>query len=245
MTTICPACDARFRDPPEDVVRTRPLQCSKCEHEWIPVNLSTGRVQVDSPPMAPEISSLIGNGPETIHTSLPVIMPKESEIPLEKEPLFVDRAPPQAKSSSSLAIKSTVAFLCLGLVATGVILKNDIMSQFPPSVAAFQTLGLANENAALNIANVVTTKSNRDGIRQLIVRGEIENVASNTVPVPPIKLTMRGESNSNLFAWTVSAAKPSLKAGEKSRFTAIAHNYPGDASNVEVEFEALVKKLEK
>jgi len=107
--------------------------------------------------------------------------------------------------------------------------------------SAYSAAGLESPSPNLEISNIKTTKSSKDGIRQLIIRGEIANIAAHKVPVPNLKLTMRGQQNIDLYAWTVSAAKGSLKAGERSKFTAIAHDYPGEAVDVEVEFMPLKK----
>ena len=128
------------------------------------------------------------------------------------------------------------AMACLAVFAGTVVFKNAIMTELPSTVAYYQQAGLASQTPGLEIANIVTIKSSKDGIRQLIVKGEVQNIANNTIPVPPLKLIMRGESKANLFAWTVTAAKQTLKAGERSRFTAVAHNFPTGAVDVEVEF---------
>ncbi|MEE9315427.1 MAG: MJ0042-type zinc finger domain-containing protein [Rhizobiaceae bacterium] len=235
MTIICPACDAHFRNPPADIPMSRPVQCGKCDHEWLP--LST-RIKMDAPSIAPDMADLV-DGQNAIKTALPVVMPKDLKNHSPK-PIFVDRAPEQIhKTSISALVKMAapmVAMACLAVFSGSIIFKDAIMAELPKTTSLYQAAGLTSKNPALEIANVVTTKSINDGISQLIVKGEVLNIADNTVPVPPLKLIMRGKSNANLFAWTVTTAKTSLKAGEKSRFTAVAHDFPIGAVNVEVEF---------
>ena len=91
MTVICPSCDARFRDPPIDLPKSNPLQCSKCEHEWVPAQLASPRLQLDAPSMAPEMADLVGDKNE-IRTTLPVTISKPQESP-KREPVYVDRIP--------------------------------------------------------------------------------------------------------------------------------------------------------
>ena len=239
MTVICPSCEARFRDPPEDVLKSRTLQCSKCEHEWKLEADKPARIKMDAPSLAPEMADLT-DGDEPIETNLPVVMPKNEK----PAPIYVDRAPEaETVSRRSLMLPATV-LACLMIAASGVALRDMVMKHAPQTVAMYQAVGLASQNPELQIGNVVTTKVNKDGIRQLIVKGEIQNIADNTVPVPPVKLIMRGEEQANLFAWTVSANKAKLKAGETGKFTAVAHDFPAETVNVDIEFVPL-KVLDK
>ncbi|MEP1207176.1 MAG: hypothetical protein ABJM29_09285 [Rhizobiaceae bacterium] len=231
MTVTCPSCEAKFRDPPEDVLKTRMLQCGKCEFEWKLEAESQPRIKLDAPALAPELRDLTDED-EAIKTGLPVVMPK-SDSPT---PIYVDRLPMPPLTGKKSLIIPVAALGCLMLMAAGVGLRAKVMQHLPQTVALYQSVGLVSDNPNLKIANVVTTKVNRDGIRQLIVKGEIQNIADNTIPVPPVQLIMRGREKANLFAWTVSANKDSLKAGETSRFTAVAHDFPAETVNVDIEF---------
>ncbi len=243
MTVICPSCDARFRDPPEDVPETRALQCSKCEHEWMPATAKTSKplLQITPPAMAPDMDDLRANGPNIIRTGLPVIIETFANKPADEdteefEPRYFERdpvAPPKKKPVFAMAM---CAFAVLTATSLGIHFRAAVSEQFPQTAAVYHTLGLSVKQQDLMIENVVTSRTRKDGIRQLIVRGEIENIASNTVPVPPLKLIMRDNKNADLYAWTVTAAKSKLKSGERSRFTAVAQDYPKGADKVEVEF---------
>lgn len=245
MTVICPSCDARFRDPPAEIMRTRPLQCSKCEHEWFVDEV----VVVDTDPVAQTASdapqspmdALLDNEEGAIRTGLPVVVEQQDAETEERKPLFVDREPAVAERKSHFALMSCAAILMLGTITGLIAMRDTVMKHVPETTAAYSAAGLVSQTRGLEIANVVTTRSKTDGIRKLIVRGEIENLADNTVPVPPIKLIMRNKNDAHLYAWTVSASKPSLNAGERGRFTAVAQDYPDEAVNVEVEFAPLAK----
>ena len=230
MTVICPSCEARFRDPPEEVLKTRTLQCGKCEHEWKLGEEQRPRIKMDAPSMAPEMADLVDDA-DTIKTTLPVLMPKKPK----RAPIYVDREPALPQATGRSYVLPAAVLGCLLLMAAAVGLRLPVMQHVPQTVALYQALGLASQTPELQIANVVTTKVEKDGIRQLIVKGEIQNVADNTVPVPPVKLIMRNGEKANLFAWTVSANKSALKAGEKGKFTAVAHDFPADTVNVDIE----------
>lgn len=234
MTVICPSCDSRFRDPPAEVSKSRPMLCGNCEHEWM-LDASSLQ-QVDAPSMAPDMNDLLDDGDNTIHTNLPVVVEGAVDDTIKRDPIYVDRLPTPKPKKSRLTLMSLAALIGIGAVTGSIVMRDTVMEKAPQTVALYDAAGLVSVAPGLKIENVVTTRTKEDGIRRLIVRGEIENVADNSVPVPPIKLIMRNKSDAHLYAWTVTAAKPSLNAGERSRFTAVAQDYPGDAVNVEVEF---------
>lgn len=237
MTVTCPSCDARFRDPPAEVLAKQSLQCGKCDHHW---SLAAGEpIEVDAPPMAPDMDDLIGKAEEPIRTTLPMVVPQEEaeEVFVPIVPIYVDREEDQKGPSlfrRAMVPMSALAFVTLACGT--IVFKDTIVATVPETAKYYETAGIETRNTGLKIANVVTTRGVKNGISQLIVKGEIANIASNTVPVPPIQLVMRGESRTNLYEWTVAAAKNELKAGETSRFTAVTKDYPEEAVNVEVTF---------
>lgn len=235
MTITCPACQTRYRHPGDAIIRTRDLQCSACDHEWQPTD---HRITCDAPSMAPELSDLAPG--ETIRTNLPVIVEGETvEVAkAQPSPRLVDRAEPMPTPGlSKTAMALPMLALMLATFAAGtIVFKDAVMAKLPATTGYYQVAGLASANPGLQIANVSTAKSTKDGIARLIVKGEVLNVADNTVPVPPLKLIMRDKGNDSLYAWTVTTTHDSLQAGEKSRFTAVATDIPAGAVNVDVEF---------
>lgn len=233
MTVICPNCDARYSDPPAGISIDRPLQCSQCEHEW--VRSVEDRLEVEAPSLAPAMQALLDDRDDEIRTNLPVVVSEDDEV-TPQGPVFVDVLPNSAKGKMR-SWWPVAGLACIGLLAGLITLRATLVEQVPQAGDLLAAAGIQIDDNNLSIANIETHRDEVDGIRQLIVRGEIENQAAHQVPVPPIKLTMRGESSTRLYAWTVSAAKTSLKAGERSRFTAVARDYPLGTVDVEVEFE--------
>ncbi len=237
MTVICPSCDARFRDPPAEVLDTQPLQCGKCEHRWTPGSGDADKFE--APSIVPDIDDLIGDVEEPIRSGLPVVIEQDEaeEIPVPIVPIYVDRPePPKATLGLRRLFVPLLALAVSACVCGLVVFKEAVVATYPQTEKYYQTAGLETANTGLRIANVVTSRNVKNGISQLIVRGEIANIADNTVPVPPIQLVMLNNSQSSLYEWTVAAAKSELKAGETSRFTAVTKDYPKDAVNVEVTF---------
>ena len=238
MSVICPACDARFREPPAHVAPSRPLQCGKCEHEWV-------RQTVAAPSMAPSLDDLTDGARETADDRVGenALVPSAHRPagPGTGTPIYVDTEVAQTAKRSSRYFGAVAASIMAVAVMSGAVVARDtIVTAAPQTLAFYEAVGLAPHagvSDGLTIANVTTTRTRKDGISQLIVRGEIANAAGSTVPVPALKLTMRGQADQKVYAWTAKAASDNLGAGEKSTFTAVARDYPASAVDVEVTFE--------
>ena len=213
------------------------MQCGKCEHEWLREN--PDRISCDAPSLAPDMRDLVDDRSNMIETNLPIAVSDTSNAVVENghdsAPIYVDREADIAekKKANYLPIAG-LASICLMLGT--IVFQSQVIDTFPQAQSAYESAGLKSPVKELAISNIETVESEKDGIKRLIIRGEIENMAAHQVPVPLIELTMRGEQKVGLYAWTVSASKNALKAGERSRFTAIAEDYPGKAVDVEVKF---------
>ena len=139
MTVICPSCDARFRDPPEDVLLNRVLQCSRCEHEWSTSKAQKPRIKADAPTMAPDMKNLVDDE-KAIKTALPVVMPK-TDNEKQTQPIYVDREPETKTSKPFSLVWPATGMVCLMLLAGAVGLRTTIMNAVPQSVGLYQAAG--------------------------------------------------------------------------------------------------------
>ncbi|MEN0040252.1 MAG: hypothetical protein AAF764_02840 [Pseudomonadota bacterium] len=189
---------------------------------------TTGRMMVAAPSIEPAMDDLMEDYSK--RSNLPVVA---EDLP---EPIFVDSLPPEQIPSAPWP-KTALTGLCLLMVGVlGVGLKDTIIETVPQTAKVYRAAGLLSDHPGLKIARVTTVKETRDGIRKLIVRGEIENTASGTIPVPSLELTMLGEGSHKLYEWTATASARQLSAGEKGRFTAVAHGFPEGVRDVRVSF---------
>ena len=124
MTVICPSCDARFRDPPADIIATSRLQCSKCNHEWTAVEQKP-RIKLDAPTLAPMMEDLRA-GPDVIKTALPVVMPQPDKVEA-RQPIYVDREAGEPNSSRFSLLWPTAGMACLLLLAGSIGLRHTVM----------------------------------------------------------------------------------------------------------------------
>ena len=257
MSIICPACETAFKAPPSEIDAARPLQCGVCEHTF--VRADAGHVRVEAPSIVPDLSDITvpGDAPVVepaiagaamradgteaadapIRTALPVIIDVPPAEPTVREAVHVDLEPVVARIPRWRWAMPALTASALACVMVVLAARGDIMHHYPVTVGLYQAAGLAPQVPGLAIARVETKRSARDGIRQLIVRGRIENTTRHAIPVPQLKLTVRGEEQAALHAWTVSGGAGALPGGESRNFTAVAQDYPVGAVDVKVTFD--------
>ena len=152
-------------------------------------------------------------------------------------PVFVDLAKPVEETGNPKswpAVYGTLALACL--LAGAVVFKKQVIETVPALEKAYQLTGLQPDGNGLSIRNVVTKRRESGGVTQLIVRGEVENISTGSISVPPIAVTIRGKENTPLYVWKVAPGQRNLKAGEKRLFTGISQVFPGDAKDVHLDF---------
>lgn len=265
MSIACPACRTRFRDTLDHVALARALQCGTCDHVFTRADAGLVAID-DAPSIAPSFDALAGNAFEgnafegnaltgdapvaeapiegaadggPIRSALPVVVEMPTHGPTGPRPggpLHVDIVtPPSAIPRWRWAMPAlAAAVLAAGMVALAA--RGEIMHRLPGTVALYQMAGLAPAHPGLAIGAIETASQERDGIRRLIVRGEIENVARHAIPVPRLELTVRGRAETRLHAWTVAGSEEPLAAGARRTFTAVTQDLPDGAVDVNVRF---------
>ena len=132
------------------------------------------------------------------------------------------------------------AFVLVGLViaATTVIAaRAAIVSIAPATAAVYAGVGMPVNLRGLSIVDVratVTHETESQG--ELLVTGEIANLRDSEIPVPSLRLALRGEDGRELYAWIARGPKTSLGARERVPFRARLAAPPAGVREVLVKF---------
>lgn len=87
------------------------------------------------------------------------------------------------------------------------------------------------------IARVLTELSRTDDGRVLSVRTDLHNEADATIPVPPLRISIRAEDGTVLHRWTTRAkVGDSIDPGETRAVSAETDRIPEGAADVKVDF---------
>ena len=75
------------------------------------------------------------------------------------------------------------------------------------------------------------------GIAQLVVEGEIVNLAKTETKLSRLRLAIRSEKGQEIYSWKAAVDKPALEPGETLKFKRRLASPPDGSSDVVVRFE--------
>jgi hypothetical protein len=133
-------------------------------------------------------------------------------------------------------------FVVAGLVimsATLIVNRAAIVSIAPRAAAVYAGVGLPVNLLGLSIAKVhVTVTQQTEGLGELLVTGEVENLRNGATAVPDLHLALRGADGREIYVWTAKGPKSSLDARERVTFRARLAAPPAEVRDVLVNFSA-------
>ena len=88
----------------------------------------------------------------------------------------------------------------------------------------------------MTIASVRSELAKLDKADVLIVEGELQNQGGRTATIPPIRISVRDDSGTEVYSWTADVLKSTLEGGERSPFRARLASPPSNGRSVAVQF---------
>lgn len=143
-----------------------------------------------------------------------------------------------ARLASRLRAAGAPAFalLALTLLAYGVFARESVVRAAPDMAAVYRLVGLEVNLRGLALERVVSTRFEADGTRVLEVEGVVSNVTDTPRDVPELALSLRDDTHTALYSWTVEAPRATLGPGESAPFRARLVAPPAEARQVLVRF---------
>ncbi len=176
------------------------------------------------------------------HQTGPQLSPKPGAAPRGKTSAGAGRR--QGVSGAGLVariLRSTKgpagAGLAGAMLVAALILQRDTTVRVVPSSAVlFAMIGLPVNLQGLAFSDVRSVVLSEGSARFLVVDGAVKNVRAQTVPVPLIDITIRGQDGRAVYTWTTEPPRSNLKAGEALQFRARLATPPESGRDVEVSF---------
>jgi hypothetical protein len=139
----------------------------------------------------------------------------------------------------------TAAFAFIALLAGWSLLvgaRGKIMSRVPAAAPFYAALGLEGNARRLGFDSVVSRMTEVDGLRILVVEGEIRNLASASSVAPRLELSVLDAAGQEIYHWTAAPPKSRLDSGETARFRARLAAPPPQGREVRVRFASAAKR---
>jgi predicted Zn finger-like uncharacterized protein len=233
MLIVCPSCASTYSLTREQLgVEGRSVRCARCRETWFAATIDATPEEADL--VAPAVVAITGPKPGKLDAILrvPLRMWQEAKAAPAR---WLSRLPtPQRPPAGAL----TGAALAM-LVAAFVLQRETFVALAPQTAKLYAALGLPVNLRGLEFASVNTAMGMDEDQPVLIVQGEIRNIRSASVDVPPIRVMLRGADGRDIYEWTADAPRTTLGTGETVVFRTRLASPPTDGRDVVVRFADL------
>jgi predicted Zn finger-like uncharacterized protein len=125
------------------------------------------------------------------------------------------------------------------LVATLVALlalRTELVRAFPALAAPYAAIGLPVNVIGLSFETPKLLSSFRDGKPLMMITARIRSVASRTVPVPPVQVSLVDAAGAVIYEWIVTPRVGEMEPGEVMEFSTEVSAPPAGAATVRLSF---------
>jgi hypothetical protein len=202
----------------------RLARCAACGSTWVPAappREAAGRRSAAPPVVQRRPLIIEGEVVRSGRRAAPTPAPRPFTPPRE-----LPRIPSAvAQARKRRTPRALVAGIALALMAGATM----------PLAAAIPGLaGLLSGRAAVVLDRVTSTRVFAGGEPALVVEGRLSNPSGREMPVPFVRLALRGEGDRETYSWTVEPAAMTLAPGASIGFRSALKNPVSGASRVVV-----------
>ena len=123
------------------------------------------------------------------------------------------------------------------LVGGALYARTEIARLLPGMAGLYAVLGAPVNLRGLEFRNVTAEIAVEDGISLLSVRGDIVNVTSRPIKVPPIRFSMRDGGKVEIYHWIGAADAQQLAPAGQAAFATLLAAPPITGEQVEIRFD--------
>jgi predicted Zn finger-like uncharacterized protein len=240
MILTCPECATRYQtDAAQFTPDGRKVRCAKCSHVWF-----------QAPPQPEAEAGLEEPAAETppepeAHPE-PVVPKREATAQPRIAPLPESWNVPRRRSFGGQSLERlTLAggWIGLGVVVLGVgwsmlHYRQTIASLWPQSSSLYAAVGMPVNTRGLEFRDKTAHFESEAGQDVLVITGDLANVTSRELSVPPIRVSLLSADRRELYHWNVSAGVATLHPGQLASFRTRLPSPPPAARHIELRFAA-------
>jgi hypothetical protein len=151
------------------------------------------------------------------------------------------RAPsrrPEPRSALATTLWAILIVVVGGTTGAALLWRDAVIRTWPAAAPLYDAVGLGVQKpvspAPIGLVNTITRTTVRDGIRVVIVEGQIVNQSEDVQAVPPLQATLSDKDGKPLRQWTVRPPVPRLVPGERVTYRSELENPPPGAARIGV-----------
>jgi predicted Zn finger-like uncharacterized protein len=126
--------------------------------------------------------------------------------------------------------------LLVSILLLGFSLRTDLVRWFPALAGLYASIGLPVNVVGLTFEDSKTLTSFREGKPVMLITSRIRSVASQTVPVPPVLVSLLDGAGATVYEWTVTPKATDMAPGEVMEFSTEVSAPPQGATTVRLSF---------
>jgi predicted Zn finger-like uncharacterized protein len=209
MIVTCPACTTRYLVDPRALGDAgRVVRCANCSKTW--------------------------------HQTPPEDLPRQLDIaPVDVLPDFVTGRPQlpalrrRHRLSPATVVSAVLVLLLVSAAIAGIAAREEVVALWPPATRLYSMIGLAVQPPGIGLELRKTTPvfTTENGVRTLVVEGEVANISQIARDVPTLKVVLRDRDGAELQALHFDVAEQRLLPGASVPFrTSIPQPNPAATS---------------
>jgi predicted Zn finger-like uncharacterized protein len=173
--------------------------------------------------------------------SPPTAAQKKAQGKLEKRQRAFSNALPVARLGRVL--RGAGIGLLVVVIGGAVLFRTDVVRAVPDLAGLYAAIGLKVNIVGLDFSDVTTLLSRRGDGDVMTVNATIYGVEPRRVVVPPVVVTLLGEDDEPVYAWSVAPKQGDLEPGEVIGFSAELASPPEGAKQVRLSFADSTRAL--
>jgi predicted Zn finger-like uncharacterized protein len=126
--------------------------------------------------------------------------------------------------------------LLVSILLLGFSMRTDLVTWFPSLAGLYAAIGMPVNVIGLEFEDSKTLTSFRSGKSVMLITSRIRSVSSQTVPVPPVLVSLLDESGASIYEWTVTPKATEMGPGEVLEFSTEVSAPPQGAVTVRLSF---------
>lgn len=183
--------------------------------------------------------------------TLSTVAPPEDEPPtpaqkraqgkLEKRQRDFSKALPAARLGRVL--RGVGVGMLVAAIGGALLFRTDVVRVLPDLAGVYAGMGLKVNVVGLDFSDVTTLLSRRGASDVMTVNATIYGVEARRVVVPPVVVTLLGDDDKPVYAWSVAPKQGDLEPGEVISFSAELASPPESARQVRLSFADSTRAL--
>ena len=214
MLIDCPTCARSYHVSPAQIEGGRTVICPRCDAQWH-VGGESPRLGFGEMPRLAAPDRIFGDLPPARDIGLPKAPTRRRHVPRGL----------------------TLGLASLALVSLTIGARARIVQLVPRTAALYGAAGLSVNLRGLAFRDVHSQRL-VPSASDIVVSGEIRNVAHARVRIPRLTFVVRDADGNEIARWSETASARLLAAGRTLAFTSTPHAVPPTSRAVLVEFES-------